>query len=56
MNKQGRYLASLNEQDPHRDLRQRQDIAAKLSKDLENKFGVAVRRYAPNLGQKERFS
>ncbi|RDL16214.1 DUF4427 domain-containing protein [Pseudomonas jessenii] len=38
--KMGRYLASLDELDPHRDLRERQEIARELSEQLREKFGI----------------
>jgi hypothetical protein len=40
VNKQGRYLASLDELDPRRDLRQRQEMAAEVSRQLQEKFGI----------------
>jgi hypothetical protein len=40
VNQRGRYLASLDELDPRRDLRERQDIALKLSQELQDKFGL----------------
>lgn len=40
VNKMGRYLASLDELDPNRDLRERQEIASEISKQLRQKFGI----------------
>jgi hypothetical protein len=40
VNQRGRYLASLDELDPRRDLRERQNIALKLSQELQDKFGI----------------
>lgn len=39
-NKAGRYLASLDELDPHRDLRERQQMATALAELLDERFGV----------------
>lgn len=39
-NERGRYLASLEELDPSRDLRERQEIAVELSKQLLESFGI----------------
>lgn len=39
-NKAGRYLASLDELDPHRDLRERQEMATALAELLDERFGV----------------
>lgn len=40
LNESGRYLASLDELDPHRDLRERQEITRKLSQELQEKYGI----------------
>jgi hypothetical protein len=40
VNQRGRYLASLDELDPRRDLRERQNIALKLSQEPRDKFGI----------------
>jgi hypothetical protein len=40
LNERGRYLASLDELDPHRDLRERQEITRKLSQELQEKYGI----------------
>ena len=40
VNKQGRYLASLDELDMRRDLRERQEIAQQLARELRETFGV----------------
>ncbi|SDI95278.1 DUF4427 domain-containing protein [Pseudomonas abietaniphila] len=39
-NKRGRYLASLDELDPGRDLRERQDITLRLAQELKETYGV----------------
>lgn len=41
VNKLGRYLASLDELDLRRDLRERQQIAQQLAKELREKHGIA---------------
>lgn len=46
VNEQGRYLASLDELDPDRNLRERQAIALALSKELEEKYGVRSSYYS----------
>lgn len=46
VNKQGRYLASLDELDTDRNLRERQEIALVLSKELEEKYGVRSSYYS----------
>lgn len=40
VNKMGRYLASLDELDPDRDLGERQEIALEIAKELEHKYGI----------------
>ncbi|PSS59318.1 hypothetical protein C6382_02210 [Pseudomonas sp. BBP2017] len=40
VNKMGRYLASLDELDPGRDLREREEIALEIAKELEQKHGI----------------
>lgn len=40
VNKMGRYLASLDEVDPGRDLRELQEIALGVAKELEQKHGI----------------
>lgn len=46
VNGQGRYLASLDELDPDRDLRERQDITVELSKQLQERFGIRSSYFA----------
>lgn len=49
VNQQGRYLASLDELDRGRDLRERQDIVKVLCKQLEQEHGVACSYFSvPN--------
>lgn len=45
-NNKGRYLASLGELDPHRDLRERQGITIELSKQLQERFGIRSSYFA----------
>lgn len=45
-NKAGRYLALLDELDPHRDLRERQQMATALAEMLDERFGVRACYYS----------
>lgn len=40
VSKRGRYLASLDELDPGRNLRERQEIAIEIAEELEQRFGL----------------